>query len=84
MIKIFLESLVRTDVMTKIGKDVMPMLTMFEKDKQKPKYDLALNGTMIFFKRAMIHAFYEMNKHWICNGTFLKLSSHNYRSNTNV
>jgi len=60
------ESLIRKEIMTKIGKDVMPMLTMFEKDKQIPKYDLAINGTMIFLKRAMIHAYYEINKDWIC------------------
>jgi len=60
------ESLIRKEVMTKIGNDVMPDLSMKHSDPRKPKYDLAVNATMTFFKKAMIHSAYEIHKELAC------------------
>jgi len=61
------ESLIREEVMKKIGNDVMPGVEMSATESHKAIYDMAVNTTMMFFKRSVIHSVYEINKEWACN-----------------
>jgi len=60
------ESLIREEVMKKIGNDVMPGVEMSATESHKAIYDMAVNATMMFFKRSVIHSVYEINKEWAC------------------
>ena len=66
--------------MRKMGQDVMPGISLEEENPVnvrilakyhnkmfQARYEMAINGTMFFFKKAVIHSLYEMGKEWACN-----------------
>jgi len=53
--------------MKRLGQDVMPNVTMDREDiHQLPLFEMAINGTMFFFKKSVIHSIYEVGKEWAC------------------
>jgi len=68
-----LEGLVRKFVMPRFGPDVLPKLrfTMPLSNYKKSLFNFPMNATMYFFKRVMVHHYYEANKQIMCKVSFI-------------
>jgi len=62
------ESLIRKLVMPRYGPDTLPGVKMSMRRSwyKKPLFNFPLNATMYFFKRVMVHHYYQPNQQIMC------------------